>query len=149
MQIADNLIRHNHHYGAAACRWQRQHQDPRWVRVKVAKSFRRLAFVMLTGRCVVPHPACQPRHSICDKLLSFHCEHQTDIQRVLEDIERANAQLSGRTQQEQRQMLQRQLDDPSCRRRRGPQALAQIIPLVLARLGIRVIQSTVEGEDPS
>jgi hypothetical protein len=28
-------------------------------------------------------------------------------------------------------------------------ALAKIIPLVLARLGIRAIQSETEGEDPS
>ena len=46
-------------------------------------------------------------------------------------------------------MLQRQLDDPRCRRKRGPVALAKIIPLVLARLGIRAIQSETEGEDPS
>ncbi len=149
LRIADNLIRHNHHYQAKAHRWQRQNKDPRWIRVKVAKSFSRLAFVLLTGRCVFPHPACQPRHSICDKLLAFHCERQTDIQRSLEDIDRANAQLSGRTRQEERQMLQSQLDDPRCRRRRGPQALAKIIPLVLARLGIRIVQSETEGEDPN
>jgi transposase len=149
LRIADNLIRHNHHYQAQAGRWQRQNKDPRWVRVKVSKSFSRLAFVMLTGRCPIPHPACQPRHSICDKLLAFHCERKTDIQRALEDIDRLGAQLSGRTRQEETQMLQNQLDNPSCRRRRGPQALGKIIPLVLARLGIRMLQSETEGEDPN
>jgi hypothetical protein len=97
----------------------------------------------------LPHPACQPRHSICDKLLAFHCERKTDIQRALEDIDRLSAQLSGRTRQEETQMLQNQLDNPSCRRRRGPQALGKIIPLVLARLGIRMLQSETEGEDPN
>jgi transposase len=149
LRIADNLIRHNHYYQAAVNRWQRRQADPRWLRVKVTKSFSRLAFVLLTGRCLFPHPACQPRHSLCDKLLGFHCEHRTDMQRVLEDIERLNAQLSGRTRQEERQMLKRQLDDPGCRRRRGPQALAKIIPLVLARLGIGAVQSAKEGEDLS
>ncbi len=149
LRIADNLIRHNHHYRARAERWQRQNKDPRWIRVKVSKSFSRLVFVMLTGRCLVQHPACQPRHSICDKLLGFHCERQTDIQCALADIERLSAQLSGRTQQEERQMLQNQLDDPRCRRHRGPQAIGKIIPLVLARLGIRIVQSQIEGEDPN
>jgi len=149
LRIADNLIRHNHHYRARAERWQRQNKDPRWIRVKVSKSFSRLVFVMLTGRCLVQHPACQPRHSICDKLLGFHCERQTDIQCALADIERLSAQLSGRTQQEERQMLQNQLDDPRCRRHRGPQAIGKIIPLVLARLGIRIVQSQTEGEDPN
>jgi transposase len=148
LQIADNLIRHNHHYRAAADRWQRQGKDRRWVHVKVAKSFSRLAFVLLSGRCLVPHPACQPRHSICDKLLGFHCEHKTDLPCVLEDVARASGQLSDRTLQQERHMLQQELDDPACRRRRGPQALAQIIPLVLARLGIRVVQSAPEGEGP-
>jgi len=104
---------------------------------------------LLTGHCLFPHPACQPRHSICDKLLGFHCERKTDIQPALEDIERVATQLSDRTRKEEQQMLQGKLDDPRCRRRRGPVALAQMIPLVLARLGIRAIQSEAEGEDPS
>ena len=147
LRIADNLIRHNHHYQAQAERWRRASKDARWIRVKVNKSFSRLAFVMLAGRCVYPHAACQPRHSICDKLMAFHCEHKTDLQRALEDIDQVSAQLSGRTRQGEIQMLQDQLDNPRCRRRRGPQALAKIIPLVLARLGIRLLQSQVEGED--
>jgi transposase len=149
LRIADNLIRHNHHYRAGADRWQRQHKDPRWIHVKVAKSFSRLAFILISGRCLVPHPACQPRHSICDKLMAFHCEHQTDLQRALDDIDRVSAQLSGRTRREETQMLQSQLDERHGRRRRGPQALGKIIPLVLARLGIRMVQSDPEGEDPN
>jgi transposase len=58
MRIADNLIRHNHHYQARARRWQDQNKDARWIRVKIAKSFSRLAFVLVTGRCLYPHPAC-------------------------------------------------------------------------------------------
>jgi transposase len=149
MRIADNLIRHNHHYQARAHRWQFRNKDPRWLRVKVAKSFSRLGFVMLTGRCIVPHPACQPRHSICEKVLAFHSEHKTDLQRALQDIDHISAQLSGRTRQEETHMLQEQLDNPRCRRRRGPQAIGKIIPLVLARLGIRMVQSATEGEDPN
>jgi transposase len=147
MRIADNLIRHNHHYGARAARWLALGKDPRWSRVKIAKSFSRLAFVMLIGKCVHPHPACQPRHSICEKLLAFHCEHHTAIEQTLADIDRVNQQLGSRGRRDEVQTLQDQLDDPSRRRRRGPQALAKIIPLVLARLGIRVLQSETEGED--
>lgn len=148
VQIAENLIRHNHHYKLRADRWHHQGKDPRWTHVKIAKSFTRLAFVMLTGRCLFPHPACQPRHSVCEKLLAFHTEHRTDIQEALRDIDRANRQFSRRVRQEETHMLQRQLEDPQFRRRRGPVALAQIIPLVLARLGIRAVQSEAEGEDP-
>jgi transposase len=148
LRIADNLMRLNHHYRALSERWLRLGKDPRWVHVKVAKSFSRLAFVMLQGQYVLPHPACQPRHSICEKLLAFHTEHKTDMQCALEDIDRASKQLASRTRHEETQMLQRQLQEPQCRRRRGPVALAKIIPLVLARLGMRVVQSEAEGEDP-
>jgi transposase len=147
LRIAENLIRHNHHYQAQARRWQLAKKDARWIRIKVNKSFSRLAFVMLTSRCVYPHPACQPRHSICDKLMAFHCEHKTDLQRALQDIDQVRAQLCGHTRQEEIQMLQDQLDNPRSRRRRGPQALSKIIPLVLARLESRLIQSQTEGED--
>jgi transposase len=147
LRIAVNLIRHNHYFQARADRWTRQQKDPRWIRVKVSKSFSRLAFIMISGRCLVPHPSCQPRHSICDKIMAFHCEHHTDIQRALEDIDRVSAQLSARTGREETRMLQNQLADRRCRRRRGPQAIGKIIPLVLARLGIRMVQSETEGED--
>jgi transposase len=148
LRIADNLIRHNHHYKAQADRWLRLGKDPRWIHVKIAKSFSRLAFVLLTGKCLFPHPACQPRHSIYEKLLAFHTEHQTNIHRALEDIDLAERQLPARTRQEENQMLRRQLEDPRSRRRRGPVALAKIIPLVLARLGMRAVQSEAEGKDP-
>lgn len=146
LRIADNLLRHNHHYQARASHWSKK--DPRWIRVKIAKGFSRLAFVLLTGRCVYPHPACQPRHSICEKLLAFHSERKTDIQRALDDIDRANRQLSDRTRRDEMDILQSQLDDPRCRRRRGPVALAKIIPLVLARLGVRTLQSKPEERGP-
>lgn len=149
MRIADNLIRHNHYYQARADHGQRHNKDPRWIRVKIAKCFSRLAFVMLTGRCVFPHPACQPRHYLLEKILAFHCERKTDIQRSLDDIDRLNAQLSGRARQEETSKLQELLDDPRGRHRRGLQAIGKIIPLVLARLGIRSVQSKTEGEDPN
>jgi transposase len=153
LQIADNLLRHNHHFQAVAARWKRQGKDPRWLHVKVAKSFSRLLFVLLTGPGVVPHPACQPRHSICDKLLGFHIDHHTELPQALEDIDHAARQLSGRTCREEAELLRQQLDAPrsrhGCGRQRGPVPLAQLIPLVLARLGVRMLQSEPEGEDPS
>lgn len=153
LQVADNLMRHNHHYQANAQRWQHSTQarrrDPRWMRVKVAKSFSRLAFVMLTSQRLFPHPACQPRHSIFEKLLAFHTEHRSDMSKVLPDLDRAARQISGRIHAEETHLLKRLLDEPESRRRRGPVALAKIIPLVLARLGMRTLQLKPEEQDPS
>ena len=149
LQIADNLIRHNHHYQLQAQRWRRSGKDPRWIHVKVAKSFSRLAFVLLTSRRLFPHPACQPRHSIFEKLLAFHTEHRTDMRLAMQDLDQAAQQVPARLRNEETQMLQRLLDEPESRRRRGPVALAKILPVVLARLGMRTLQSEPEVQDPS
>jgi transposase len=145
MQIAGNLIRHNKYFRLKAEHWECQHKDPRWMRVKVAKIFSRFAFVVLTGKALFPHPACQQRHYILEKLLAFHTEHRTDMAIALEDLERAARQFPARTRREEIKTLRQMLDDASVRRRRGPIELGKIIPLVLARLGIAQVQSKPEG----
>ena len=145
MHIADNLVRHNRCFQAKARRWQSQGKDPRWIRVKVAKSFSRLAFVLLHQRRVLAHPACQPRHSIYEKLLAFHCQRRTPVTLVLDDLDQAARQLAPRARPEEAQALQDWCD--SDKRRGGTTTLRNLIPLVLARLGIRALQSEVEGGD--
>ena len=148
LQIADNLIRHNHHYQAHSERWRRVGKDRRWIHVKVAHKFSRLAFVLLTTQRLFPHPACQPRHSILEKLLAFHTEHKTDMALTMADLERAAQQVPGRIRMEETRLLQALLDEPETRRRRGPVALTKLLPLVLARVGMRVLQSETEEQDP-
>ena len=139
MQTADNLVQCNHYFQARADQWTRTGKDPRWVRVKVAKIFSRLAFAMVAGRQCFPHPCCQQRHYIIGKLLQFHSEHGTDLQAMRHDLEVAAAQLPAQQRVAEAEPLQQQLD--ALAHRRGPQPLATIIPLVLARLAGRVVQS--------
>jgi transposase len=146
MQTADNLVQCNHYFRARAERWSRAGKDPRWVRVKVAKIFSRLAFAVVAGRQLFPHPCCQPRHAILGKLLRFHSEHGTDPQALRQDLEAAVAQLPAKSRAAEAKPLQEQLD--ALARRRGPQPLAEIIPLVLARLAGRVVQSPRESAAP-
>jgi transposase len=147
-QAADNLMRHNPYFRGKAQVWQQQGRDPRWIHVKLAKSFSRLAFVVLSGGDLVPHPACQPRHSITEKILAFHSAHQSPLTETLADIDRAAASWPERLYQEELRMVRDLGDNPGCRRCHGPRALAQILPEVLARLGTRVVQSKTEGQDP-
>lgn len=149
MQIADNLIRHNHYYHLKNAHWRSARKDPRWTHVKVAKLFSRLGFAILTGGALFPHPACQPRHTILEKLLAFHCEHKTDMKLAMDDLDRAAAQLPVKTRREEVAALRLMLDDATQRRRRGPVALSSILPLVLARLEAAVLQSKTEGTGPS
>jgi len=140
MQTADNLAQCNHYFRARAAQWTLAHKDPRWVRVKIAKIFSRIAFALVAGRQLFPHPCCQPRHYILGKLLAFLSEHRTDPQAMRQDLEAAVEQLPAKSRAAEAEPLQKELD--ALGRRRGPQPLAEIIPLVLARLAARVVQST-------
>jgi transposase len=140
LRTADNLVHCNHYFRARAERWTHAGKDPRWVRVKVAKIFSRLAFAMVAGRQLFRHPCCQPRHTILGKLLAFASEHGTDPVALRRLLEAAVEQLPPKTRAAEAEPLQQELD--ALGRRRGPQPLAEILPLVLARLAGRVVQST-------
>jgi transposase len=144
LQTADNLAQSNRYFRARAEQWTRSGKDPRWARVKIAKIFSRLAFALVAGRQLFPHPCCQQRHYILGKLLEFHTEHRTPSAELHQDLEAVVEQLPNKTRAEEAQSLQERLDELA-QRRRGPQPLSAILPLVLARLGMAVVQS--EGSE--
>lgn len=148
MQTADNLVHCNGHFSVLAERWHKARKDPRWIRVKVAKSFSRIAHALVTGGELFPHPCCQQRHYILDKLLQFHHEHRSDWPTRRRDLEAVTAQLSPKTCAEEAKPLRQQLDELA-QRRKGPQELTGLLPLVLARLQARMVESTThEGAGP-
>jgi transposase len=142
MQTAANLVQSNHYFQARAEPWTRAGKDPRWIRVKVAKIFSRLAFALVAGRQLFPHPCCRPRHAILGKLLAFHSDHGTDPGTMRQDLEAAVEQLPASSRAREAEPLQHELE--ALGRRRGPQPLAEILPLVLARLAGRVLQSRTD-----
>lgn len=148
MQIADNLVTNNHYFQARATRWRAIGKDARWVRVKIAKIFSRLAFAMLRGPRLFPHPCCQPRHYILDKLLHFQHAHETPMASALEELRAAVEQLPVAARPGEADALNQHLRDRQASRR-GPQPLATIIPIVLARLGVTPLQSDRGDRDPS
>jgi hypothetical protein len=146
MQIAENLVKKNQYFKAKAATWSKQGKEARWIRVKVAKTFSRLAFAMVANKQVIPHPCCRERHYILAKLLKFYTSHGCSPQTMRQDLEAAVEQLPDKTRGEEIKPLQEHLEQ--LEKRRGPQPLAEIIPLVLAKLGLRQVQSTSEGEGP-
>jgi transposase len=144
--IADNLITCNHHFRALAAAWTLQGKDPRHSRVKVALRFCRIAFQMVAGRQVFRHPCIQGRHYILDKLTAFHREHDTPLTDVLRDLQVAVGQVPPREQAAEAKPLHEELKKIQEGHRRGPQPLGDLLPLVLARLGIGVVQSAESGE---
>jgi len=147
MQIADNLVVCNHYFHAKADLWRAAHKDARWLRVKVAKSFSRIAFAIVAGPGPFMHPCLRDRHYVLHKLQAFHNDHDTPMANLLEDLHAAIAQLPKVEYANEAKPLQEELE--RSQRRRGPQPLSEIIPIVLARLGMGTVQSTPEGQDHS
>jgi hypothetical protein len=145
LQIADNLIRHNHHYNIQTLKYSQSAKDPRWVHIKIAKQFSRLAFAMLTTGRIFRHPCCQTETSVLDKLVAFHREHDTPWPQVRRDLDAATQQLPRSHYACETQTLSQRLEDLQ-RRRKGPQPLGDILTLVLAKLGVPELQSS-PGED--
>jgi len=144
--IADNLIVCNHHFQALATQWTAQGKDPRHTRVKVGLRLCRIAFQMVAGRRVFRHPSIQGRHYILDKLTAFHRAHATGMVEVLRDLQAALGQVPPREHAAEAKPLQEELQRIHDGHRRGPQVLGDILPIVLARLGVGVVQSPESGE---
>lgn len=144
--IADNLIICNHHFNVVATQWQAQGKDPRHTRVKVALRFCRIAFQMVAGRQVFHHPSIQGRHYILDKLMAFHRDHDTGMAELLRDLQAADGQVRASEHAAEGRLLAEELHKIQDGHRRGPQLLGDILPIVLARLGVGVVQSEGSGE---
>jgi transposase len=144
--IADNLILCNHHFQHLASLWRCQGKDARDIHVRVAHRFCRIAFQMVAGRQVFHHPCIAGRHYVLDKLTAFHREHETGMGEVLRDLQAACGQVPPCQHAAEARPLAEELQRIHEGRRRGPQVLGDVLPLVLARLGVGAVQSTESGE---
>jgi len=147
--IADNLIRCNHHCRALATTWRAAGKDPRHTHVKIALRFCRIAYQIVAGRQVFRHPSMQQQSYILAKLNAFHRDHQTALAQHLRDLQAAIEQLPPAAYAREAQPLAEELQRIQEGRRHGPQPLGDILPLVLARLGVPVVQSLGSGESTS
>jgi len=144
--IADNLVCCNRHFNVLALRWRAEGKDPRHTRVKIAQRFCRIAYQMVAGGQVFRHPCLQHRSYILDKLNAFHREHDTAMPQALTDLQAAIEQLPRSAYAEEARPLAAELQRIEQGRRRGPQLLGDILPIVLARLGVGALQSRESGE---
>ena len=146
MNIADNLIGCNQYFRAMSARWKALGHDPRANHVRVAFRFCRIAFHIVAGRQVFKHPAMHERHYILDKLNAFHREHHTSMAQIMADLLAAVGQVPRSAHAEEARPLREEYERINAGRRRGPQLLGDILPIVLARLGITGVQSNPSGE---
>jgi transposase len=149
MLVAGNLIKCNLYFRSLAQLWKLQGKDPRRSHVKVACRVSRIVFQMVAGRQVFHHPSCRQRDYVLDKLLSFLQEHATPLAECLPLLQQAVNQIPPREFSQEAIPLQEALRK-SLASKRGPKMMADILPVVLARLGVGELQSDKsEDQDPS
>ncbi len=103
---------------------------------------------MVSGRKLYHHPSRLDRSYVIAKLLEFHKEHATAPPEILRDLQAAAAQIPKPEQAAEAQSL-RETCRKACRsRRKGPQAIGEILLVVLAKLGIGKVQSEAEAPSP-
>jgi transposase len=148
--IAENLIRKNEHFGVLAAGWRIKNVDHRDICTRVAGRFCRIAFQMVAGRMTYRHPCSQHRDYLLTKLMKFSVEHEIVPDQLLRNLDAATAQLPASDHQEEGASLAREMARLQTKRGSGPKALAEILPAVLAKLGVKLILSIKSGEaDPT
>jgi len=145
MRIADNLVCHCNYYRGQADADEARGVDKRATRVKIAKKFSRLALACVAGDEPMRHPCFQHPDSILEKLREFHHEHETPIDRLLADLETAVGQLPYHTRNREAEIVAHVLDEQA-RRRAGVTTIGELLPAVLARLGIQITTENEKGD---
>jgi len=140
MRVADNLACHCNYYRGQSDLDQSRGVDKRAARVKIAKRFSRLILACVAGDEPMRHPCFQKPDSILEKLRSFHHEHATPVTCLMEDLHTVVAQLPGQTRQHEARVVAALLEKQT-ERHRGGVAIGELLPAVLARLGINILEA--------
>jgi len=149
LTIADNLMSCNDDFRGLAARWREAGKDPRHSHVKVAGRFCRIAYQMVAGGRVFRHPCCQRRDYVLSKLLKFQGEHVTPLVQAQATLASAVGQLPRDEYAAEAAPLAEELESACRKRGRGPCLIGELLPAVLARLGVDLVESTSSGEaDP-
>jgi transposase len=149
LTIADNLMSCNDDFRRLAARWREAGKDPRHSHVKVAGRFCRIAYQMVAGGRVFRHPCCQRRDYVLSKLIKFHGEHVTPLAQAQATLAQAVGQLPGTEHAAEAAPLAAELESACRKRGRGPCLIGELLPAVLAKLGVDLVESTSSGEaDP-
>ncbi len=136
MNIADNLTKCNQFFIGQSLVWQRSDVDPRAIRVRVAKHFTRLCFALVAGRQELRHECVTGRDSLLRKLLKFHQDHHTTSDQMRSQLEAAAEQLTQPACEREGELLSAALAGSASRR--GPSSLAELLPLILLKYGVRI-----------
>jgi hypothetical protein len=147
MMIAANLLNINQFFQTLQRRWQAAGMDERAMCVRAAKRFCRIAYQMLAGGQVCRHPSCQKRDAILHKLSCFHADHGSSMVQVMTDLQAAIDHIPKSEHAPEAKSLFEAMQPSSRRQQCGPRRLGEILPVVLAKLGVTAVELSSKGEN--
>jgi transposase len=147
MLIADNLLLINRFFQALKERWQATGMDYRDMCVHAAKRFCRIAYQMVAGGQVFRHPSCQKRDAILRKLSCFHADHGTSMAQVMSDLQAAIDHIPKSEHTPEAKSLFEAMQPSNRRQQCGPRRLGEILPAILAKLGVTAVELNSKGEN--
>ncbi|MEO2033328.1 MAG: hypothetical protein ABGZ35_14725 [Planctomycetaceae bacterium] len=109
------------------------------------KASRRLRTTDACFQCqVLRHPGMQGRDYILEKLMTFHTEHGTPMESRVAGLQHAADQLPGSSHAAEARPLSAIVEKSRSSRGRVKQ-IGELLPVVLAKLGVSVLQSDTES----
>jgi len=141
LEIAHNLVRCNPYFKAWASLRRSRGWAEKKLRVAVACTFTRISYSMLAGRQLFDHPAVRGRDAILPKLTAFILSHDVPPDAARDLLGRAARQIPPEARPAEAEALRPELTRRRQRgsiwsRGTGPQLLGEILPELLAWLGL-------------
>ena len=147
MMIADNLLSCNRFFQALKVPWVAAGMEQQAMCVRVAKRFCRIAYQMVAGGQVFRHPSCQKRDAILRKLSILHSEHGSSMAQVMTDLQAATDHIPKSEHAPEAKSLYEELQPSNNRQQCGPRRLGEILPVILAKLGVNPVDLSMKGEN--
>jgi transposase len=146
LMIGSNLLSCNRYFIGLKEEWRGRGMAEPAMRVRAGKKFCRIAYRMVAGGQVFRHPSCRGRDAILAKLTRFHVDHRTGMEQTLADLKEAVNHIPMSEHATEAESLAEALQPSSSRRSTGPRRLGEILPGVLARMGITGVESSTKGD---
>ena len=131
MSLADNLIKCHPYYRGLSTLWAAKKVDPRDRRCRIANRAMRMVFQLVAGRQLWRGKGVD-REYLLAKLQEFHRVHKTPFDQWIPDLNKAFVWLPKSSYAEEGKPLA----EWTRKKRRGPQALGDLLVPLLIRLGV-------------
>ena len=106
-----------------------------------------MAYQMVGGGQVFRHPGCQQRDYILRKLSCFHADHGSSMAQVMTDLQAASDHIPKSEHAPEAKSLFEAMQPSNRRQQCGPRRLGEILPEVLAKLGVTTVELQSKGEN--